>query len=278
MMKSWLRAVLSEFLRRLAQKKGSRLAKSMHGWATTYIRLYNDFSYKHDENGESLIIEKLSGFKFATIFDVGANQGDWSMMVTTAFPEATVHAFELSEATRIALKKNVENRPVIVADFALGGDCVTTEYKDYGAFSALNTLVTPATFHDAQIEYTMQKAALVTGDKYMELADIEIVDFLKIDVEGAEMSVLEGFREALRNHKVRVIQFEYGFSNGDAKCLMKDFYSMLSSFGYEIGKIWKAGVRFSDFRYPMNNFDSGPNYLAVAREEHAIIEALRSKD
>ena len=277
MIRSALRTFSIACLKQLAKNK-TGLAKSIKGWASTYIQYYNDFSYDHQENGESKIVEKLSRFDFPTIFDVGANQGEWSLMVTAAFPDAIVHAFELSETTRHALKKNVAHSPVVVADIALGAECGSMQYKDYGTLSALNTLIVPATIHDSQLSYTMRMAELLTGDKYMELAGIETIDFLKIDVEGAEMSILEGFSKALKRHRVRVIQFEYVFSNGDAKCLMKDFYLMLSEFGYEIGKIWNAGVKFSEFQYLMNNFDSGPNYLAVLREEHSIMDALRSND
>lgn len=47
--------------------------------------------------------------------------------------------------------------------------------------------------------------------------------------------VLKGFERALQAKAIRVIQFEYGYANGDAKFLMKDFYDLLEGFGFRIG-------------------------------------------
>ena len=266
--------MLDSLLRKLSRNK-TGVSKWLNGQASRYVDLYNDFGYDFDTNGESLVLERLSRNAFKTVFDVGANVGDWSRVASTFFPSATFHAFELSPNTRSVLARNLADPRYVVPDLALGSIEGEVEYKDYGELSAVNTL-TPTTFHDGRLAFSMRKASLTTGDSYLATTNIEVLDFLKIDVEGAEFEVLEGFRQSLGNHRVRVIQFEYGYANGDAGHLMKDFYALLTEAGYEVGKIWTAGVRFSPFAYRMNNFDSGPNYLAVARGETGILESLRS--
>lgn len=252
------------------------ISKWMKDKASAYLQHYNDFTYDFDTNGESLLLERLSRYPFKTVFDVGANTGNWSKRASAAFPNAVIHAFELSKSTRAKLKENLANPCYVVAEFALGAKEGEIQYKDYGDRSTVSTLVEAATFHDARLPFNIQTAKIVTGDSYLVSANIEKVDLLKIDVEGAEFQVLEGFKQSLKESRIRVIQFEYGYNNGDEGHLMKDFYALLSNAGYEIGKIWSAGVRFSPFEYSMNNFDSGPNYLAVAKSESAIIESLRS--
>lgn len=265
--------MLSSLLLKLSRNKKG-LSSWVNDQALAYINYYNDFSYDFDSNGESLVIQKLAQFQFNVVFDVGANVGDWSKMAADAFRNAKVYAFELSESTRVKLKDNLANPRHVVSEFALGSMNGEIEYKNYGDLSTVNTLV-DTTYHDAKIPFTREVAQLQTGDTFLATANIDQVDLLKIDVEGAEYQVLEGFKQSLKDHKIRVIQFEYGYANGDAGNLMKDFYELLSA-GYEIGKIWSAGVRFAPFDYRMNNFDSGPNYLAVARSDTAIINALRS--
>ena len=260
---------------RAISKNKFGLGKRLKQYAEIYLDLYHDYDYDFDKNGESVVVARLARFAPKTVFDVGANVGEWSLVAAAAFPQACVHAFELSAETRATLRRNLSGARHVVADCALGRSNGSVRYKDYGHQAKINTLISTS-YHDASTPYTEQTAALMTGDQYMQDHGISQIDFLKIDVEGAEFQVLEGFQDALKNHRIRVIQFEYGYANGDAGHLMKHFHELLSAADYEIGKIWTAGVLFAPFDHTMNNFDVGPNYLAVARTEPEIIQALRS--
>lgn len=57
------------------------------------------------------------------------------------------------------------------------------------------------------------QASVTTGDTYLEERGIAHVDILKIDVEGAEMSVLHGFENTLARGAIDLVQFEYGAIN-----------------------------------------------------------------
>lgn len=48
------------------------------------------------------------------------------------------------------------------------------------------------------------------GDELLAREGIREIDFLKIDVEGAEHLVLRGLEGLLRERRVRFVQFEYG--------------------------------------------------------------------
>lgn len=266
--------MLMSLLWKLSRKKQG-FSRWLYDEAAAYVKYYEDFGYDFASNGESLVIDRLARADMRVLFDVGANVGDWSAMAYRAFPQSTVHAFELSERTRVHLARAREGRPVVVAACALGASDAVIEYKDYGESSTLNTFV-GSTFHDAHRRFDLRSARVTTGDAYMAANAIDRIDLLKIDVEGAEYPVLGGFGEALAQKRIRVIQFEYGYANGDEGHLMMDFHALLTRAGYVVGKIWTAGVRFDDFRYEMNNFLSGPNYLAVASDETDLIEALRS--
>jgi hypothetical protein len=84
-----------------------------------------------------------------------------------------------------------------------------------------------------------------TGKDYVTDNDIKSIDFLKIDTEGYELNVLEGFEDFLEN--VKIIQFEYGgtFLDNNIKLIdvinyleLRGFYkfSYLTNYGTEIIK------------------------------------------
>lgn len=241
-----------------------------------YLSYYDDQGYDFETNGEGHVLKVLARFPHRVVFDVGANVGDWSKKALQAFPGAAVHAFELSQGTREVLRRNLHGTGVVIPAVGLSDAARSIEYKDYGPLSTVNTIV-PTRYHDARTEFTLKRAELMPGDAYLAQHGLQHIDLLKIDVEGAELLVLQGFARALRDRRIAAIQFEYGYANGDAGHLMKAFYDLLGEHGYRIGRIWSAGVRFKDFEYPMNNFDSGPNYLAVAGDRADLIAALQSK-
>ena len=113
--------------------------------------------------------------------------------------------------------------------------------------------------------------------KYCKTNNIKSIDFLKIDVEGSEHMVLEGFTDLLSKKAIKVIQFEYGYANADVHFLMRDFFKFFERFGYIIGKLIKNGVIFSDFDYKLNDFNSGPNFVAIRNDDIQLKELISCK-
>jgi FkbM family methyltransferase len=254
----------------------NRLNRSMCKVARQYIASYNDFSYDFESNGELKLIQILSKHGLKNVFDVGANIGDWSEAALRLFPDAEFHCFELSPNTFNELRKNIKSERCHLNNFGLGAFDGDITYKDYGNCSGINTMLTNMTYHDANVVSSEVNSMIMRGSSYCTERKINTIDFLKIDVEGAESMVLEGFSQLLEKQAIKCIQFEYGYANGDAHFLMKDFYEMLGNHGYLVGKIWKNGVHFTPFNYNLNDFDSGPNFLAVLESEKDLISAVSS--
>ena len=116
-----------------------------------------------------------------------------------------------------------------------------------------------------------------TGDDYLAERNIETVDMLKIDVEGAEPLVLDGFRNALSRRKIDVIQFEYGKHSLITRHFLKDFYETLGHYGFVLGKLFPDGVAFKTYDISDENF-IGPNYVACRAERRDIIAALHERN
>ncbi|MEA1972954.1 MAG: FkbM family methyltransferase [Candidatus Cloacimonadota bacterium] len=250
---------------------------TMYKVARLYIEKYEGFSYDFDKNGESVLIDKLKQFDFKTVFDVGANIGNYTIMLNKNFKQAKVHSFEISDDTFLNLKKVCSDNNIILNNFGLSDNVGEITYKDYGENSGVNTILENLDFHDHKTPFTMKKGILSTGEIYCKENNIVEIDFLKIDVEDAENLVLQGFNDLLASGKIKVIQFEYGYANGDSKYLMKDFYKFFKDRGYVIGPLKPTGVLFMDFSYRLNDFNSGPNFVAVHNSQKDIINAIQGK-
>ena len=149
-------------------------------------------------------------------FDIGANIGVYSVVMAslTGAPEC-VHAFEPVAHIRRRLLANARLNAfdtIHVNDMALGATETTLDMYQVkqGLFRAgTSTLVRNQNVERMGEDAFAKKAVSVTTlDRYVGAAQLARVDFLKIDVEGFELHVLEGARTTLARHRP-VILFEY---------------------------------------------------------------------
>ncbi|TSA50859.1 MAG: FkbM family methyltransferase [Sphingobacteriales bacterium] len=129
------------------------------------------------------------------------------------------------------------------------------------------------------IDYAVQKTEiieLVKGDSFIEKHSIENIDFLKLDVEGAELDALKGFEKSLVNYKIRMIQFEYGYINITSKNLLTDYYDFFKKHNYIIGKIYPKHVQFRPYHFKQEDF-IGPNYIAIHEADTELKNLLSNR-
>jgi methyltransferase, FkbM family len=86
-------------------------------------------------------------------------------------------------------------------------------------------------------------------------------NLLKLDVEGHELSVLEGAYSMLRS--VEVVQFEFGGCNIDSRTFFQDYYYLLKDQGFCIFRLGPRGLipvkRYSE----VDEAFTTTNYLAL---------------
>lgn len=239
-----------------------------------YVRKKEGFSYDFGKNGEQWLLKKLEPLDFKTVFDVGANVGGWSRQAAGHFRDARIHAFEISASTLAKLRKNAP--PVVTVNgFGLSDADQEIEYKDYGRNQPVNTILTNSQFHDdAGLKAKTLTTSVRRGDGYCDENGVDAIDFLKIDVEGAEIMVMRGFLDRLSRKAVRLVQFEYGYTSADASFLMRDYYAFFEELGYQVGVLRDGGVRFGPWNYYLNDFCSGPNYIAVRKDDRDLIKLI----
>jgi FkbM family methyltransferase len=223
-------------------------------------------------SGEVQLMDKLSEFSLEYIFDVGANIGEWAKMVATRQIDPSIHCFEPVPEVFLRLIENTRDLGVMVMPnpFGLSSTC---ELRDM-LFDADNDRLTTPCLEIFRNEPSIRNLIFINGADYCTSRQIDRVDFLKIDTEGHEYKVLLGFERMLKEKKVTIIQFEYGYANVLTKDLLIDHYKYLEPMGYSIGLLTPEGVDFKTYGLLDENFQ-GPNYVAVLKEREDIIAKIQ---
>lgn len=138
-----------------------------------------------------------------TVYDVGANIGFFTILCSRLVgPTGRVYAFEPIPRNLATLKHNIALNGltnVVVVEKALSSSTGTAEMfvSPWSAFHSLN--VEGASKQEnhgpAAGEIVVETVAL---DEFVKGEGVRTPDLVKIDVEGAELIVVDGMRETLR--------------------------------------------------------------------------------
>jgi len=225
-----------------------------------------DFS----NNGEEWILQQFAKTNRNVFFDVGSNIGEWTKLAREIHPTVDIHTFEISPITYDRLLDNVPLDPNIHPNgFGLSDKTEWVTFKHSVDYPPVSTTVLDMRIDDG----IFVKGLCVKGDEYMVSRNVPYIDFLKIDVEGAEGKVLDGLMSAIKSNAVGCIQFEYGMVNIVTKWMLIDAYRMLEPLGYRIGKLTRGKVLFKDYVLNDETFE-GTNYVCVHATRPDLIELL----
>jgi FkbM family methyltransferase len=241
--------------------------------ATEYIRAYNNWDYDIETNGESFVLDCLARMDVRTVFDVGANDGSYTRACISRFTNADIHAFEIALPTYAKLAHNLAFSGATLNNFGLSNSEGTVDLHYSQDDDSKSSLISGSDIINGTSFKTVT-ANVTTGDKYCQDNAIRSIDLLKVDVEGAEHLVLEGFIGSFERSIISAVQFEFGMMNIYSKFLLRDFWHFFSKYGFVIGSIMPKGIAFKDYNPRDENFQGPPNFLAVHKSRPMIIEAV----
>jgi FkbM family methyltransferase len=245
---------------------------SYNRWGQRYQAVsLSEYHYLRDgnpENYESTLIERVLK-QGMTVVDVGANHGMFSLEAAHLIGgEGVVHAFEPTPRTRELLRSNLaanELTTVKVFPSALGESPGTAALRVHNELSGLNTLASlDVTWNRQKLRADeIIEVPVTTLGAHAKSEGLGQIDFLKIDVEGFELSVIRGARELLREKRIDLILLEIG----DVTCATAgiepiEVLNELESLGYRLHSIDSEGKvcdRVSSF--PNTSFSA--NFLAM---------------
>ena len=246
------------FARFVARHRRAFLPRKFAGLARRYLEWHGNVNYDLETNGEGFVLDVLASFRPRTLFDAGANQGDWTLAACARIPGASVHAFEISPPTYATLVANVASHQLVSCNnVGLSDREETITIRHYAELPALTT----ATAYPHPFPFTEMPARVIRGDAYAAQHGIDHIDLLKIDVEGMEEPVLRGFDGLFARGAVDLVQFEYGRVAILNHFLLSDFHQFFRERGFVVGKVFPRYVDFRDYGHGDEDF-LGPNFLA----------------
>ena len=185
-----------------------------------------------------------------TVFDVGANVGELTLLFSRFVGSGGVHAFEASSAAfkRLELVCDAtERRNVTLNHLALSDKSGLIRLHVYeDAYLSFNSqAVRPMKDYGADVESIgVEEIAATTVDDYCTREKIERIDLLKIDVEGAELQVMQGARRMLQSKRIRCLTFEFGQATFDMGNSPAEIEVYLKEMGYKIRNVVKGDPIF----------------------------------
>ncbi len=208
-----------------------------------YVDRYN--SENNDDihtNGELRLMQTILP-QCAIVFDVGANVGDWTALALEISPRLQIHCFEPSAATFQRLQAQVG---AVCNNFGLSSTPGEMTLWVFADGAGTNSLYKRRGLEDGWGLAEQQQAETVrldTLDAYCQRAGVQVIDLMKVDVEGHELEVFKGAAGMLAQGKIKCIQFEYGGCNIDSRVLLKDLFDFLVPYGYAFYKIFPRELR-----------------------------------
>jgi FkbM family methyltransferase len=194
--------------------------------------------YCRAQTNDALIVSETHEFPLRHFFeeieegifvDVGAHVGKYTVQVARGLQDkgGKVVSLEAHPGNYDTLVKNIilNNLPNVIA-LNLACWSKNESVKLYHDFDSSTTAAYSAveTFQGDHVTVEAKKL-----DNILKELKIDTINFMKIDVEGAEPEVLEGAEEFLRNNNIQKIIFESNEEAVKEKCKQ-----ILEKYGYNV--------------------------------------------
>ena len=159
---------------------------------------------------ESLIPED------ATVLDIGANVGWFTIQLANKYPAVDIYSFEPVPATYAKMKRNLELNGI--GEMSIRGGRVCTVNAGLYDKDAESTIFVPGSSEASSLQPVNDKfylrdddegqtaisCVIKTMDTFVREQGIKRLDFIKCDTEGAEKMVFLGAKQVLKNFKPMV--------------------------------------------------------------------------
>ena len=181
--------------------------------------------------------------KGKVIFDVGAHKGESAVFFSALLPEASIYSFEpVPESARLISRLDLSN--VKVFELALSNYNGKSDFnvQDISHLSSLRNINRGSKYslgYANKEEHTQINVDVIRGDAFVSRHRIDVIDFLKIDVQANEESTIEGFSSVIDRIKSVFVEVSF-YALYDNRSAVENIEKLLPGFRlfdiYEISK------------------------------------------
>lgn len=200
------------------------------------------------------------------LVDVGANYGKWTEGMLQFFPATRkVLLFEPQPDCLAKLAGLTLPGKIAIASAVSDHSGVEPFYVSHAGWGAASFHRRNETFFMAQPQHEIA-VSVTTLDAALETEGIEFVDFVKFDVEGAELAAFRGATRSFSRGAIGALSLEFGSGNINSRTFFRDFWDFLTGYGFEIYRVLPGGniLRIDAYYEDLEYFRGVSNYLCKA--------------
>jgi len=199
--------------------------------------------------------------------DIGGNVGLYSAELRRKNPNLEIHTFEPSSTNIKKLQARFKSDTLVnLVPAAVSDKCGDAVLFSNEPGSGMGSLIQRRLDHfNISFEVTEKVKTIRFEDYWQNQLKSRILDLVKIDIEGHELSALIGFGSAIS--ATRVLQFEFGGCNIDTRTYFQDFWYFFKDHGFDIYRITPLGAQPINIYHELDEFFSTTNYIAVNRSD-----------
>lgn len=174
------------------------------------------------------------------VFDIGANIGAHTLHFARLIGEkGRVYAFEPTDFAVAKLQGNLRLNPKLAARVSVHQCFLVAEAAAALPAAVFSSWPIARKHRDLDPEHlgkpkSLAAAHAITADAFVRKANIEHIDFVKLDVDGHELTVLRGFADTLRRFRpAMIIELAPFVFEGEKAHEFDDLITFLVGLGYE---------------------------------------------